>query len=266
MPVDGQHKDVPLRVVFAGGKAVGCGCLKFLLELDTVEVVAVFVNPNDIAPARWYPSVTEVALAHSLSVYAPKSLNAAIEVERLHHLAPDLMVVAYYDQILSRDVFKLPRLGCINVHFALAEEYRGCYPTTWALINGESRTGITIHYITDEIDAGDIVSQREVPIVITDTGRTLYDKCTEAGISLFREVLPQVLKGPVQAKPQVSTKAKYYKRRFPSHEIVFEGDGQAIINRIRALYFPPFPPPYFYIGDTKMVIVDEEVLKRLGLP
>lgn len=263
MSTDDQGGKALVRVVFAGGKAIGCGCLRFLLKLDRVQVVGVFVNPADTAATRWYPSVTEIALAHALPVYAPESINAPVEVNRLRSMAPDLIVVSYYDQILSREVFALPRLGCINVHLALAEEYRGCYPTTWALINGEARTGVTIHHITYAVDAGDIIAQREVPIATSDTGRTLYDKCTEVGISLFSEVLPQLLTVPLRARAQVSTEnTKYYKRSFPSHEITFRGDGQSIFNRIRALHFPPFPPPYFYIGETKMVIVEEELLKR----
>ena len=118
-----------MRVIFAGGKNVGCGCLAYLVTESNADVVAVFVNPkSDTAANRWYPSVAEIAMAHGIPVFSPPSINAPEVTEQIHSLNPDLLAVVYYDQILKKDVIGIPRCGCINLHMALAEEYRGCYP------------------------------------------------------------------------------------------------------------------------------------------
>lgn len=154
-----------MRVLFAGGKDIGCGCLEYRIRESQSEVVGVFINRgSDTAKNRWYRSVAEIALAHHIPVFAPRSINSAQMIDIIRDLAPDMIVVVYYDQILKREVIDIPPHGCVNLHMALAEEYRGCYPTTWALINGEERTGVTLHYIDEGIDTGDIIAQREVKI------------------------------------------------------------------------------------------------------
>lgn len=248
-----------MRVIFAGGKNVGCGCLEYLLLDREVDLVAVFVNPkSDTAANRWYPSAAEIAMVHGIPVFSPPSINAPKSKEQIRALNPDLLVVVYYDQILKRDVIGIPKRGCINLHMALAEEYRGCYPTTWAIINGEKRTGVTLHYIDEGVDSGDIIAQREVPVDASDTGIDLYEKCTQNAIGLFRETFPLIETGMAPRRRQVSTEqTKYYRREFPSRKIDFGKSGADIYNHIRALTFPPFPPPYFYIGEKKMIIVEE---------
>jgi methionyl-tRNA formyltransferase len=253
-----------MRIVFAGGKDVGCGCLEYLLEYPDVDVVAVIVNSDgDMAAKRWYRSAAELALRHDVPVFAPHSINEPKMITRLQGMAPDLIVVVYYDCILKGDVIGIPKRGCINLHLALAEEYRGCYPTTWALINGEIRTGVTLHYIDEGIDTGDIIAQKAVEILPDDTGKSLYYKCTRAGIELFREAVPSVLEGTIPRVRQITTeRSRYYKREFPSQCIEFTKSGEEVYNHIRAVYFPPFPLPYFYIGRKKMVIAEEKYLRQ----
>jgi methionyl-tRNA formyltransferase len=248
-----------MRVIFAGGKNVGCGCLQYLVMESQADVVAVFVNPeSDTAANRWYPSAAEIAMAYGIPVFSPRSINAPKVTEQIRSLNSDLLVVVYYDQILKSAVIGIPKRGCINLHMALAEEYRGCYPTTWAIVNGEKRTGVTLHYIDEGVDSGDIIAQREIPIDASDTGRDLYEKCTQAGIDLFRETFPVIETGTAPRRRQTTTKEnKYYKREFPSRKIDFGKSGADIYNHIRAVTFPPFPPAYFYIGDKKMIIVQE---------
>lgn len=247
-----------VRVLFAGGKAVGCGVLRQLIESPSAVVCGVVVNPNDTLASRWFPSAAEIALEHGIPVRALKNINGEDEIAWVRGCCPDMIVVAYFDQILSRTVFSIPSMGCVNLHLAPAEKYRGCYPTTWAIINGETMTSVTLHRVVDEIDGGDILAEREVSIEPHDTGLSLYDKCSNAGIALFAESLPALLAGQLQGRPQRrSACTRYYKREFPSHEIRFEGDAQAVLNRIRALHFPPFPAPYINLGGRKFLIVEE---------
>ena len=162
-----------MRVLFCGGKNIGYGCLEFLLE--TQEVVGVFTNPTDVNSNRSYQSVTKLAWAHDIPVYG-SNINSKKSVKVIQTLSPDIVVVVYYDRILKKQVISIPKQGCINLHMALAEEYQGCYPTTWAILNNEKRTGITIHYIDEGIDTGDIIAQCEVPLTEEKTGESLYNE------------------------------------------------------------------------------------------
>lgn len=253
----------PIRVLFMGGKAVGCGILRLLIGSTATHVCGVVVNPNDSDAGRWYPSAAEIARAADIPVRAPEKVNSDEVIAWIRACKVDLIVVAYYDQILASEIFEMPSLGCVNLHFASAERYRGCYPTTWALINGDAMTGVTLHRVTGVIDGGEIMAEREVPIEAEDTGLSLYGKCVQAGIALFEEALPALLEGRLSGRPQSRTIAtRYHNRVFPTQEISFEGDGKAVLNRIRALHFPPFPPPYFYLGTKKFVIVEETELEK----
>ena len=179
-----------MRVLFAGGKNVGCGCLDKLVEHPEVELVAVYAGPDDTAADRWYRSATDIAVEHGTPVYFPKKINSRETVALTRSLTPDLIVVVYYDQILHSETIRIPGKGCVNLHLALGEDYRGCYPTTHALLDRAQRYGVTLHYIDEGIDTGDIIAQRPVPISDADTGKTLYDNATKAGIELFGDVLP----------------------------------------------------------------------------
>jgi methionyl-tRNA formyltransferase len=248
-----------MRIVFMGGKNIGCGCLKYLIEREEDRVVGIIVNPSDTAKDRWYESATELGIANNIPVYLFENINSPESVSLVRELSPDIIVVVYYDQILKKDIIHIPPKGCINLHMALAEEYRGCYPTTWAIINGEKRTGVTLHYIDEGIDSGDIIAQREVTITDGDTGKSLYKRCTKTGLELFREQFPLISSGKAARRKQATTaKTKYYKREFPSRELDFSRPGREIFNHIRALLFEPFPPPFFRIGNRRFIIKEEK--------
>lgn len=251
----------PVRVLFMGGKAVGCGVLNELIDSPIALVCGAIVNPSDTQEDRWFPSATELAMRSSIPVIAPEDINSDESTLWIRSHRPDIIVIAYFDQILSQPVFGIPPLGTVNLHLALAEKYRGCYPTTWAIINGETVTGVTIHQVTEEVDGGDIFADCKVPIELHDTGLSLYEKCGNAGISLFADVLPKLLTGRLVGRPQRKTpETKYYRREFPSHEVKFEGDAESTLNYIRALHFPPFPAPFIKLGDKKLEIVSERNL------
>lgn len=246
-----------MKIVFMGGKPTGYGILEYLISNDQ-NIVCVFTNPGDTAASRWFPSVSELALEKGIPVFMPRKINSPESIENMKAFDPDLIIVAYYDQILKKEIFSIPSMGTINVHLALAEEYRGCYPTTWAIINGEKRTGVTIHYIDETIDGGDIIAQRVVDITHNDTGKSLYFKCIDAAVELFKSTWPSIKSGSNSRRPQDASDAKHYKREFPPHKVDFNRAGSEIYDYIRALTFQPFDPPYFYIGEKKMIIIEAE--------
>ena len=246
------------RILFCGGKNIGFQCLSFMTEAG-YDIIDIVPNPSDITDKRTFPSVTELGWKKKIPVLPSNHLDSVKNIESIKKLEPDLIVVVYFDRILKPALINIPPLGCINLHMALAEEYRGCFPTTWAILNGEQRTGVTLHYIDTEVDSGDIIAQLEVPITDTTTGKSLYDDCTVAGVKLFKEYFPLIEQGTVPRREQIVTdKTKSYPRVFPSQEIDFSQSGEEILRHIKAHIFPPYPPAYFYIGEQKYYIVSED--------
>lgn len=247
-----------IKTLFMGGKRIGCECLKYLIESGNAPV-AVIVNPNDMAKDRWYPSACEIAIKYGIPIFQWNDINSKKAVETIRRVQPDFIVVVYFDQILKKEIIDIPSLGCINLHLALAHEYRGCFPTVWTIINNEKIAGVTIHYIDESIDGGDIIVQRRIDVEDYDTGYSLYHKCTDVCVELFKEIFPKFLEGKkLDAQPQDKTRGKYYRKTFPSHKIDFNKSGYEIYNYIRAMLFDPFPVPYFYIGKQKYEIKKAE--------
>lgn len=243
------------KVAFAGGKPPGIAAFEKLLHTKGAEIVAVFPNAEDRQATHWYngKTMTEIALLAGAPVYMVPAIDAAT----LAATGAELLVVVYYDAILPADVLAVPRLGCVNLHLGLAEEYRGAYPQTWAIIDGKTKAGVTLHYMDPGIDSGPIIAQRRVLILPDDNGRNLYFRLANIGAELLAECLPALLAGPVLSRPQVTTPQtqRHYKRDFPSHEIALPDETK---NMIRALTFPPFRPPYVSIGGKHYLIVPED--------
>jgi methionyl-tRNA formyltransferase len=177
-------------------------------------------------------------------------------LEQVRGLEPDLIVVNSYSMLLRDEILTLPRFGAVNIHGALLPQYRGCNPIQCALLNNESETGVTIHYMTPEFDAGDIVAQRRVPIYFEDTWLDIRGRLTRATDKLLSEELPRLLSVTNDRQRQDERQARYYKRRRPEHGLIdFKQSVLAIYNLVRALV-RPHPGAFYYAGSEK-VIVDE---------
>jgi methionyl-tRNA formyltransferase len=233
-----------------GGKYPGCGCLKYLID-KKFQVVACFINKSDTAKDRWFPSAAELCLDNNIPVYFYEDVNSLKCQKKIKSLSPDIIVVVYYDQILKKNIINLAPCGCVNLHLALSQVHRGCYPTTWNLIRGDKYAGVTLHYIVEKIDAGPVIAQKKLKIRSDWTGKDLYYRVSDLGIKLFKEVFPQLNR----AKPYKLdlTKSKYYKREFPSFEIKLDKETH---NRVRAMIFDPFSRPYIKIGKRKLYFKD----------
>ncbi len=231
-----------------GGKNVGYGCLEYLIE-NKYLVIGCYINGEDTATNRWYNSVTELCLKHQIPVFYYPDVNSIKSEKNIRTLSPNIITVIYYDQILKQNIISIPKNGCVNLHLALSQIHRGCYPTTWSIIRGDKYTGATLHYITEKIDGGPIVAQKKIKISDDWTGKDIYFKVTGVGIALFKEYFPKLDK--IQPYKLDTTKAPYYKKVFPSREIELD---KLTYNKIRALIFDPFPPPYIKIGSRIFTI------------
>ncbi len=229
------------RIVCMCGKDIGYGIAEFLL--DQKAEVRFVVNEYEKS-GKWYRTPRELDIIE-------------IPENEIAEYNPDLIIVAFYDRILPEDIYRIPRMGSWNLHLGDAEHYRGAYPNIWALRNGETVYAVTLHRIDAGIDTGEILAKRSFPVSPAITGRELYDMMTDEGMKLFRQYYNCLASGkaPGIARVQDSTEAVTHYRKELSHELY---PPEEFINSVRALTFPPFPPPYFMIGKRKFIIVEEQ--------
>lgn len=238
------------RILFMGGKYVGYECLRYLID-NSYLVIGCYVNKEDDSESRWYESLKELSLKHKIPTFYYEDVNSKDSEVNIRKLSPDIIVVVYYDQILKKNIIVIPPKGCINLHLALSQIHRGCYPTTWSLIRGDEYTGATLHFITEKIDGGPVIGQKKLKIKEDWTGKDLYYQVSDTGIALFKKCFPKL----DEIKPYLIdvSKAPYYKKVFPSLEIKLD---KKTINIIRALIFDPFPAPYIKIGRRIFTIIE----------
>ena len=171
-----------------------------------------------------------------LPVFQPDRLRNPENVRQLLEWKPDLIITAAYGQILPREILESPRYGCINVHASLLPKYRGGAPIHHALIQGERETGVTIMYMVEALDAGDLLASRSIPIKEEDDVGTLHDKLAQLGAQLLIETVPALLEGKVQPVPQDDNRATYAPNiRREDERIDWNRSAQELVNQIRGL-------------------------------
>jgi len=222
------------------GRDIGFLAARLLLERYPSTV---FVVNEGEEPGGWYRTPRELPIRE-------------IAESGVADFAPDLVLVAFYDRILPGSVFGPPRLGCWNLHLGDPERYRGAYPNIRALRNGDTEYAVAIHRVDAGIDTGPILARRSFPVSPDMMGRELYDRMTSEGLLLLEEFLPVIVSGEAlaAARPQDGSGAESMKRRELSHELSI---GDDLRNQVRALTFPPFPPPFFMIGSRRFVVVED---------
>lgn len=200
-----------MRIVFMGTPDFAVPSLERLIA-DGHELAAVYTQPDKpknrgmkLTP----PPVKQVALAHGIPVLQPEKLREAQVLETLASFQPELIVVAAYGKILPKALIDLPAKGCINVHSSLLPKYRGAAPINWAVINGESETGVTIMEIAEALDAGDMLSQASTPIDPNESVEQLHDRLAQMGAQLLSETVAQIAAGTVRRTAQDESQATY---------------------------------------------------------
>lgn len=193
-----------MRIVFMGSPEFALPTLRRLIE-SPYEVVAVYTQPDRPAGRGRRPTPPPAKLLasqHGIPVRQPERVSAPEEVGRLRELAPDLIVIAAYGQILRPAVLAVPRKGVLNVHASLLPRWRGAAPITAAILAGDAETGVTIMLVEPELDAGPILAQAREPICPDDTSESLGARLAELGANLLMETLPRWLDGSITPQPQ----------------------------------------------------------------
>ena len=231
-----------MRIVYMGTPEIAVPCLQFLAE-SKHEVVGVFTQP-DRPKGRGHhtipTAVKQAAMAYDIPVYQPLSLrkgqDAQDAMEILHKLEPDLIVVMAYGQILPKAVLDLPKYHCINMHASLLPAYRGAAPIQWAIMNGETKTGITAMQMAEGLDTGDMLLKREIPIGSEETASELHDKLAELAAQTLAETLERLEKGTLKGEPQDDAQSSYASRITKEmSELDFSRSAEELHNLIRAI-------------------------------
>jgi methionyl-tRNA formyltransferase len=200
-----------MKVIFCGTPQFAVPTLERLM-VEKHDIELVMTNPDE-PKGRGYalkPSaVKETALKAGLDVFQPLKLKEESTVEFLSKSRPDFIVVVAYGHIIPRWMIELPKHGCINLHASLLPKYRGAAPIQWAIIRGESVTGVTTMKIDEGLDTGDILLKREVPIQGEDTTETLTKRLSSVGADLMAETLPKLAAGEIEPQPQDHAQATF---------------------------------------------------------
>lgn len=232
---------------------IGCVGIEALLR-NGFEIAAVFTHGDDPREDIWFDSVAELAASREIPVFTPEDINHPLWVQRVRSMAPDILFSFYYRKLVGPSVLEIPPRGCLNLHGSLLPKYRGRCPINWVLVNGEKETGVSLHYMTPEPDAGDLVCQKRIVISHDDTARTLYEKMTEVSVRMLDKILPKIKAGTASRHPQDHTKATCFGGRRPEDgEIGWDKTATDVRNLIRAVT-RPYPGAFSYIGDRKFFI------------
>lgn len=194
-----------MRIVFMGTPAFAAEVLRRLVE-DRWDIAAVYTQPDkpkNRGMKLLATPVKEYALAEGIPVYQPVSCRDEAVLAELRGLAPDVIVVAAYGKLLPQALLDIPRKAIINVHSSILPQYRGAAPINWAILNGDSETGVTIQYMAAELDAGDILLTKTTPISPEEDAGQLYDRLARLGGEAASEALSRLRDGTAERTPQV---------------------------------------------------------------
>lgn len=243
------------KIIFMGTPDFSVPILRQLIQ-DGYSVIAVVTQPDRPVGRKKIltpPPVKIEAEKQGIPVYQPEKIRQSEELQTILDLKPDLIVTAAFGQILPKELLDAPRFGCINVHASLLPELRGGAPIHYAIIQGKEKTGVTIMYMAEKLDAGDILTQVEVPILESDNVGTMHDKLSEAGAKLLSETIPALLKGeltPIKQNEAEATFAHNIKRE--QEKIDWSKSGEDIYNHIRGLN--PWPGAYTLLKGNGLKI------------
>ncbi|OCA89675.1 methionyl-tRNA formyltransferase [Pradoshia sp. D12] len=243
------------RIIFMGTPDFSVGVLERLIN-DGYEIVGVVTQPDRPVGRKRIltpPPVKVTAEKHGIPVLQPEKIRVDSEVDKVLALNPDLIVTAAFGQILPNRLLEAPKYGCINVHASLLPELRGGAPIHYAIMQGKEKTGVTIMYMVEKLDAGDMLSKVEVPIEETDHTGSLHDKLSKAGAQLVSETIPKLLNGeitPIKQNEEDATFAFNIKRE--QELIDWAQGGEEVYNHIRGLH--PWPVAYTLLNGTVLKV------------
>ena len=271
-PVAANFLMTPLRIIFMGTPPLAATVLEALLREESFNVIAVVTQPDQPKgrDLKLQPSaVKELALKSNLPVLQPERAREPQFIKQIRGLQPGLIVVVAYGQILPQALLDVPKFGCLNVHTSLLPKYRGAAPIQWAILNGDSETGVTIMKMDAGLDTGAIVSEERTAITDDDTAATLHDRLAQLGGALLVQTIPDYVSGKILPRPQPAEGASYARKiKKEDGELDWSQPARVLWNRVRGL--TPWPGTYTFLqrgpAPTLLKILRAEVVEQSSGP
>jgi methionyl-tRNA formyltransferase len=237
-----------VKAVFFGTAEIACPSLEALAESGFAKVVAVISQPDkprgrDLKVQR--TAVKELAQKLNIPVLQPERARNETFLAELRALAPDIIVVMAYGQILPPALLEIPAHGCVNIHTSILPKYRGAAPIQWALLNGDIETGVTLMKMDAGMDTGPMIAIARTPITEDDNAQTVHDRLALLGATLLAEKLPAYLDGSLKPIPQPEGATHARKITKEDGRLNWNESAMALWNRVRA--FTPWPGTFAYI-------------------
>ena len=260
-----------MRIIFIGTGEIGVPTLRALLNSEH-EVIAVVTQPDKpvgrdqrIEPPPIKTALIGRARPPGAPIFQPARIKDPQAIEQIRSRTPDAIVVVAYGQILPHDVLEIPRLACLNVHASLLPRWRGAAPLQAAIAAGDFETGITVMYIDEGLDTGDILLQRNVEILPNDTGGSLHDRLAQIAPEALLESLRLIAAGSAPRIRQDNARAAYAPKLKREHgQIDWSESAAAIERKIRA--YNPWPGAFMKVGDQNLKIFSASVVDLTGQP
>jgi methionyl-tRNA formyltransferase len=255
-----------VRIVFCGTPQFAVPAFKRLLARTDFEVAGVITQPDRPSGRgmkQSFSAVKEAALAAGLPVYQPEKIRSPEAHALLENLAPDCIVIIAYGQIIPARLLSIPKYGWINLHASLLPKYRGAAPINWAIVNGETKTGVTSMRIDAGMDTGEMLLQLEIEIDHKETAPELAARLAEAGAPLIVDTLRGLMAGTLSGRAQDNARATYAPvLKKEDGRINWNLSAQDIYNRIRG--FAPWPGAYSTFRGKTCHVWGEPVSKQRG--
>ena len=244
-------------VVFAYSE-VGVRCVRELLAQGT-EISILFTHEDDPGEQQWFGSVRQLGEEHGLRMETPDDPNSPHWVSEGRRGAPDFLFSFYYRYLLKPAWLEVPRRAALNMHGSLLPKYRGRAPVHWAIIQGESATGASLHYMLEKPDAGALVDQQAVPILENDTALDVSLKVADAAQTVLHRSLPRLVAGTAPAVPLDLAQGSYFGRRRPEDgRIDWRQGARTVHNLVRAVA-PPFPGAFTEVNGCRLALLATRV-------
>lgn len=254
------------KILFMGTPEIAADSLKQLID-DGYNIIGAFTREDKPVGRKHImtaPPVKQVALEYNIPVYQPKTLKGEY-TQVIQELAPDMIVVVAYGRILSKQIIDIPKYGCLNLHVSLLPKYRGAAPIQWSLINGDKQTGVTVMYIDEGLDTGDIIDVLPIDIDENETQDGLFEKVSREGKIFLSKVIMNVIDGNFTRTPQDNSKATLAPP-LTKEMALFTWNVPAITlhNKIRGQN--PWPGAYFIYEDKKIKVLSAKMSNLKGNP
>ncbi len=256
-----------MKVVYMGTPEFAVAALDSIVKAGH-EVIACFTQPDKPkgrGKALQKTPVKQRAEAYQIPVYQPVKIREEENVQLLQKLAPEIIVVAAFGQILPESILNIPKYGCVNIHASLLPKYRGAAPIEWAILNGETESGVTTMFMEKGLDTGDMLDVARVAITPEDTGASLHDKLAEAGAALILQTMEKLEKGTAQRVKQKDEESCYASMlNKEMGRMDFTKSAAELERLMRGLY--PWPCAYTRIDGKNVKLYRAEVTEDSGAP